>query len=401
MTKTARNLSKTGPVQVAIRGEKTMYANRETASLGSRLDAFTYAKVWFVPGKILDKNYENVAFASYDGLPDYDHPMAKFKIIQTDGGLKLTSVMYDHYAKVAEEWRSALENNDGSFKHAREAIAQAAIVNSTDVDATKNLGILNRVLGLQVRNFFLQNTVTPQPAPTLTFSADTFTEGSVAGKVSELMEPKLVPHTEARATQTLYKNVGHIAISEEAMMKGIHNTMALRQDKTLKDLARLINAQIATELETATGVAGADWGATSGTPPDSANNPIDDLQGILTTIEGNGSNGDYIAGHNRPITDLLTNKFIRGRGNVGIGTSVLSTNTPTESGLPSIFKDLAMTNTVAVVGNKDAVWLGQGPTSVAAYNNDVVGYQGWLAKQWWLPYLANAGFIRKLTGISA
>ena len=240
------------------------------------------------------------------------------------------------------------------------------------------------------------------PSPNLVFTVDTYTEGSVQEKLPELDEADLISHSESRTTKVLYKNVGHIAISEEAELKGSHPTQQLRQEKTMKDMARAINGQIATELETATDVAGSDWGATSGTPPDSSNNPIDDISGVMTTIEGNGFNVDYIAGHDRPITDLLTNKFIRGRGNVGIGTNVLGNNSVTESGLPaSIVKDQALTNTIATVASKDAVWLGQGPTAVASYTNDQAGYKGWLVKQWWFPYLAQGGAIRNLTGVSA
>ena len=128
---------------------------------------------------------------------------------------------------------------------------------------------------------------------------------------------------------------------------------------------------------------------------------MSDIQPVMTTIEGNGFDVDYIAGHDKPVTELLTNKFIRGRGNVGIGTDVLSTNNPSESGLPPIVKDQALPITTALVGSKDAVWLGQGATAVANYVNDQAGFRGWLVKQWWLPYLSQAGAIRELTGVTA
>lgn len=403
MAKTIRRPSNTQQMKVGIKGEVTKYANADTynALQTKNVDGFNYAKIWFLPGKIQDTIFENVAFGSYEGLPDVEKPIAKFTVENKNGVMTLKDKFFDHYANVMHAWKDAVDAEDGNIKRARERISTAAIVGSSDIDATKNLGILSRVLGLQTRSYFLNLLVTMIPSANLVFSVDTMTDGSVAGMVSELGEPKLIPHTETRATNVLYKNIGHIAISEEAKLKGSHNTMALRQDKTLRDLARLINSQIGTVGETATGVAGADWGAVSGTPPDSTNNPISDLEGVMTTIEGLGFNVDYIAGHNRPITDLLTNKFIRGRGNVGIGTNVLATNTPTEPGLVGIVKDQALTNTVALVGSKDAIWLGQGPTTIASYMNDIVGYEGWLAKQWWLPIIANAAGIRKSTGISA
>jgi hypothetical protein len=389
--------------------EKQNIVNRESqqriASAGGE-SGFGKGKVIFMAGKLADYGYENTAFAGLpDSLmqPDLDRPLAEFSVKMDQAGVPhLNLKPIDEIQNYMQIWNDEKAKANGNSVRASKEIATAGIVDSSTIDATKSLNILDRVLGLQVRDFFLMNTVTMVPANNLVFTIDTYAEGSVQEKVPELDSPQLISHTESRVTKVLYKNIGHIAISEEAEMKGSHATMQLRQDKTMKDMARVINAQIATELETASDVAGSDWGAVSGTPADSSNNPINDISGVMTTIEGNGFNVDYIAGHDRPITDLLTNKFIRGRGNVGIGTNVLANNAPSESGLPTnIIKDQALTNTIATVASKDAVWLGQGPTVVASYNNDQAGYKGWLVKQWWFPYLAQSGAIRNLTGISA
>jgi len=387
--------------------KSTAYANADTKSVveNGGLGAPT-GKVIYQAGK-LDDFYgnANTVFSvdpTNELIPDMDNPLGHFSASVAKSGLpELSFTAYDQYGEALKEW-SDLKSKYGAVG-ASKKIATANIVNSQTIDQTKSLNILDRVLGLQVRDFFLQTVVTPIPSPQLVFTVDTYNDGSVQGKVPELDEAELISHTESRSTQVLYKNVGHIAISEEADMKQSHPTMQLRQDKTMKDMARLINSQIATVLATATDVAGADWGAVSGTPPDSSNNPINDIQNVMTTIEGNGFNVDYVAGHDRPITDLLTNKFIRGRGNVGIGTDVLGKNVGIrELGIPAeIVKDQALPNTTALVGSKDAVWLGQGATIVANYLNDQAGYRGWLVKQWWLPYLAQAGAVRELTGVSA
>ena len=383
---------------------KTKYANNESkqriASAGGEA-GFGTGKIIFLAGKASDYGYTNTAFAGLpDTLmsPDMDRPLAELKVKVDNLGIPHLDIKpYDEIANVIQ----AIDEYTGPMKGLKESLATAGITNSSTIEQTKSLGILDRVIGLQVRDSFLMNTVTILPANNLVFSVDSMTDGSVQEKLPELDEPQLISHTESRATKVLFKNVGHIAISEEAEMKGQHPIMQLRQEKTMKDMLRAINGQVGAELETATDVAGSDWGAVSGTPADSSNNPLNDIGGVITTIEGNGFNVDYIAGHDRPIHDLVTNKFIRGRGNVGIGTNALLSHNISESGLPPIIKDQALTNTIATVASKDAVWLGQGPTVVASYLNDQAGYKGWLVKQWWFPYLAQAGAIRSITGISA
>lgn len=385
------------------------YVNQDSAnrinSVAGGEQGFNAGKVVFIAGKLEDSGYENVAFAGLEAgslKPDLDNPLAKFNVVTADGVPHLEIKPFDHYGESLKAYEDAKARNNGNTVRAIKSLATAGIVNSQTIDATKSLNILDRVLGLQVRDFFLMNAVTMVPSPNLVFTVDEYTEGSVQEKMPELDEAQLISHAESRVTNVLYKNVGHIAISEEADMKGIHPTQQLRQDKTMKDLARAINSQIATELETATNTtAGSDWGSISGTPPDSDFNPIADIQPAITKIEGRGFNVDFIAGHDRPLTDLSTNKFIRGRGNVGIGTNVMQANIVNETGLPQLLKDQALTDTLAIVASKDACWLGQGATAVASYVNDQAGYKGWIAKQWWFPYIAQQGAIEVLTGVSA
>lgn len=360
----------------------------------------------FVPGKVEDHGFVNTAFASYDGVtPDFEQPIARFDTVSENNVPTLKNTFYDGFASKMQEYTEAVQKY--GYKDAQRMIATAGIVNSSTVSATKALNILDRVLGLQTRSYFLEMAVTKIPAPQLVFSVDTFTEGSVQGKVPELTEPDLITHSESRATKTLYKNIGHIAETEEAMLMAIHNTQALRQDKTVRDMARLLNSQIATEMETATDVSAGDWGALDATYFVNNRNPVGDIQGVVTTIRGNGFNVDYMAMHDRPATDFLTNTHIRGMGGVGPsvlpGTAIagLNQNVINVAGFPTIIVDQAKTNTICTVGSKDAVWLGDGPTIVANYENNVAGYRGWLIKSWKFPYLAQSGAIRDLTSVSA
>jgi hypothetical protein len=390
-----------GPQSIGIRGEVTRYANQETANLGSKIDGYGAHKVWFMPGKIADFGHENTVFASYSGMPDFEKPMATFNVVKTKEGSVLKDRLLDQYPEVMKHWKDAMDAENGNVKRARERISSAGIVNSADIDQTKNLNILSKVLGLQTRSYFLQETVTFIPAPNLIISEDTYTEGSVAAKVSEGQEPALVTHSDARTTRVLYKNIGHIAITEEARLKSLHNISQLRQDKTLRDLARLINAQIGAILEAGTATGGADWGAVDATYLRSSNKPHNDIQTAVTTIRGNGFNVDYLAMHDRPALDLSSNDFIKGPGSQTSGLLQDNVDHFKIMGLPQVVIDQALTATLAIIGSKEGVGLGQGPTTIASYMNDVAGYEGWLAKQWWLPYSRNAGAFLVRTGISA
>ena len=362
----------------------------------------------FLPGNPTPdlKEFTNVAFVAADafGKPDFDKPVAKFSTATGANGLPvLEHTFYDQYAAEVQTIDDFIERY--GYKDGMKYVETANIVNSATVDTTKALNILDRVLGLQTRQYMLEMAVTKIPSPQLVFTVDTYVEGAVQAKVPELVRPDMQSHTESRGTQTLFKNVGHIAESEEATFKAIHNTFSLRENWTIRDLARVINSQIATEMETATDVAGSDWGArTSGV---SDNPPADDINGVLTTIQGNGFDVDYMAVHDRPAMDFTTNTHMLGGGQVGAAAPgapsapIWNTKTFSVPGFPPVIVDQAKTNTIATIASRDAVWLGVGPTIIANYEDVVAGYKGKLIKQWWFPFLSQAGAIRDLTGISA
>lgn len=388
--------------------KRTTFANQK-AKMAYKAGGEGRNSLVFMPGIAHEDHREfvNVAFAAADPItlaPDYDMPIARFDVVHNNGLPTLEHTFYDDFANAVQTVDDAIKNH--GYKRGLEQVATANIVNSTTIDATKSLNILDRVLGLQTRSYLLEMTVTKIPSPQLVFTVDEYTEGAVQAKVPELETPDLQSHTETRTTKTLYKNVGHIAESEEAMMKASHNTMSLRENWTIRDLARLLNSQISTELETATDVSGSDWGAKDATYGFSTNNPADDINTVVTTIEGNGFDVDFIAAHTRPAMDFVTNKWIRGDGSIGaappgVSAPIWGQKVFNVVGFPTVIADQAKTNTVATVGSKDAVWLGVGPTAIANYENVVAGYKGKVIKQWFFPYLSQAGAIRDLTGVSA
>lgn len=362
----------------------------------------------YIPGMANEdqRDLVNVAFASsgsFGSNPDFDTPIAKFEV-QTDAfGMPILGYkLYDHFASDVQTIDDYVARY--GFTKGMKEVAIANIVNSTTVDQTKSLGILDRVLGLQTRQYMLEMALTKIPAPQLTFNVDSYVEGSVQGKVPELDTPNLQSHSESRTPYTLFKNVGHIAESEEATFKATHNTMGLRENWTIRDLARLINSQVATVMESGTDVAGADWGAKTGIG--STNNPADDISGVVATIEGNGADVDFMVLGTRPSTDFVTNTWIRGSGSVGASPPGsppvnLGSKMYNVQGFPTVIVDQAKTSTLATVMSKDSVWLGVGPTVIGGYENVTAGFRGKIIKQWFFPVLIQQDFIRDLTGISA
>ena len=395
---------------------KTAYANQQSANAYEKAgDAANKGTIIHYTDPIQDTDFgANSIFGMSNGVADTSNPIAQItKKIKDDGTPSVSVAFYDDHGEKMKVWSQLVHK----YKSPREAYRQVktspsvgAIISTQSIDKTKSLNILDGVLGLQERDFFAEQVTTQLGANNLVVTLDRFTEGTVQAKVGEMQPPDLISHEESRITKVLYKNIGHIAETEEARLMALHDTMGLRQEKTIKDMNRLLNAQICEEINTMSTAkgnlvqAGADWGAHSAASagaPDSVNNPIDDIQNAMTIIEGNGFNTDYIAMHDRVLNDISTNKFILGRGNEGAKTEHLQSHSIKYGGIPTIVKDQAFANTNATIGNKGAVYLAEGPTVVAAYDEDVIGYRGWLIKQWRLPFIVEPEAIIQVTGVSA
>ena len=400
----------------------TKFANRHTqlAAAGG-VDA-GYNQVIYIPGgdDLHDRGFDKpTVFETLDGKlkPDYDEPLASYDVVLKDGIHTLEQTYDPDFGIQVEEVDSYLQGEirNGisplkALKNLKYGIGVAAgLVNAQTVDDTKALNIQEVVLGLQTRSFFLQNTVTKIAAPQLVFTYDEYFEGQVMAKVPEGMESDVVAHKESRTTQILYKNVGHITETEEAQLLASHDTMGLRQDKTTRDMARLLNIQIAAVLESGTNsTVAADWGSRSVTTGLADFRPADDIQPAVTKIEGRGFNVDYMTLHDRPWTDFNTNSENRGGG--GIDPAMQTPTIPITDknkmfplktyGFNGIV-DQALTDTLAIIGSKDAVWMGDGPTVVTNYEHDTRGYRGWMIKQWVKPVIVQEGALERLTGVSA
>jgi hypothetical protein len=290
-------------------------------------------------------------------------------------------------------YRSA---SDGKYyKQADSRVFEAQMIAPGDISAIEAVTILDEVLGLAVPQYVLRNVCRPVRMDSLTARVDIATALAGKEKVPPLVEAEIVAEAYTDVDFDLWKNVVHVAISDEARKKAAHDILGLHVSDAARDLARMENKQIDEALDGATDVAGADWG-------DITKNPYNDIVAVMTTIEGAGYPVDAIVAHPLVWGDFFGNPFVKGQlqGQVMPGGRVFSV-----PGLPGVtgYSDFSCLNTIAFVLSRaaPALVLGEGPTEAARYRDEKAGYDAYIIRQWLQPKLVLAGAIRELTGVHA
>jgi len=290
-------------------------------------------------------------------------------------------------------YRSA---SDGKYyKQADSRVFEAQMIAPGDISAIEAITILDEVLGLARPQYVLRNVCRPVRMDSLTARVDIATALAGKEKVPPLVEAEIVAEAYTDVDFDLWKNVVHVAISDEARKKAAHDILGLHVSDAARDLARMENKQIDEALDGVTDVAGADWGT-------STNNPYADIVGVMGTIEGAGYPVDSIVAHPLVWGDFFGNPFVKGQlqGQVMPGGRVFSV-----PGLPGMtgYSDFSCLNTIAFVLSRaaPALVLGEGPTEAARYRDEKAGYDAYIIRQWLQPKLVLAGAIRELTGVHA
>ena len=290
-------------------------------------------------------------------------------------------------------YRSA---SDGKYyKQADSRVFEAQMIAPGDISAIEAVTILDEVLGLARPQYVLRNVCRPVRMDSLTARVDIATALAGKEKVPPLVEAEIVAEAYTDVDFDLWKNVVHVAISDEARKKAAHDILGLHVSDAARDLARMENKQIDEALDGATDVAGADWG-------DTTKNPYNDIVAVMTTIEGAGYPVDAIVAHPLVWGDFFGNPFVKGQlqGQVMPGGRVFSV-----PGLPGVtgYSDFSCLNTIAFVLSRaaPALVLGEGPTEAARYRDEKAGYDAYIIRQWLQPKLVLAGAIRELTGVHA
>ena len=274
-------------------------------------------------------------------------------------------------------------------------VFEAQMIQPGDISAIEAVTILDEVLGLAIPQYVLRNVCRPVRMDSLTARVDVATALAGQEKVPPLVEAEIVAEAYTAVDFDLWKNVVHVAMSDEARKKAAHDILGLHVSDAARDLVRMENKQIDEELDTATDVAGTDWGTDT-------NNPYADIVGVMTTIEGAGHPVDAIVAHPLVWGDFFGNPYVKGqlRGEVLPGGRIFAV-----PGLPGVrgYSDFACLNTSAFVlsTSAPALVLGDGPTEAARYRDEKAGYDAYIIRQWLQPQLVLSGAIRELTGVHA
>jgi len=290
-------------------------------------------------------------------------------------------------------YRSA---SDGKYyKQADSRVFEAQMIAPSDISAIEAVTILDEVLGLAVPQYVLRNVCRPVRMDSLTARVDIATALAGKEKVPPLVEAELSAEAYSKVDFDLWKNVVHVAISDEARKKAAHDILGLHVSDAARDLVRMENKQIDEALDGATDVAGADWG-------DTTKNPYNDIVPAMATIEGAGYPVDAIVANPLVWGDFFGNPFVKGQlqGQVMPGGRIF--NLP---GLPGVrgYSDFACLSTIAFVlsTSAPALVMGEGPTEAARYRDEKAGYDAYIIRQWLQPKLVLAAAIRELTGVHA
>ncbi len=290
-------------------------------------------------------------------------------------------------------YRSA---SDGKYyKQADSRVFEAQMIAPGDISAIEAVTILDEVLGLAVPQYVLRNVCRPVRMDSLTARVDIATALAGKEKVPPLVEAELSAEAYTDVDFDLWKNVVHVAISDEARKKAAHDILGLHVSDAARDLLRMDTRQIDDALDGATDVAGADWG-------DTTKNPYNDIVPAMATIEGAGYPVDAIVANPLVWGDFFGNPFVKGQlqGQVMPGGRIF--NLP---GLPGVrgYSDFACLSTIAFVlsTSAPALVMGEGPTEAARYRDEKAGYDAYIIRQWLQPKLVLAGAIRELTGVHA
>jgi hypothetical protein len=342
-----------------------------------------------------------------DRAPTYDAGMkivpsvaaiAKAKKLKAEGKINSDQARFSIYNK-HDGWQDAANEY---FEDRKIKGRTAGVMTPTDYSGVEVTNVLSTLLGLPERAFVLQNAPLTIPTPYLDVRADVWSGFDVSEDIKLGAEIPTGQGTLTSTTYTLKLNAAHIAMYDETTMKP-HYWDIWRQNleniarRMVKKKAQLIQA----ELETASTSTGVDWGVSSGGL--STNNPVDQLGTAADTIVQNDGNPDSIAMHDRAFRDFISNTFVHGTSqNMPPMQSPGAAKIVNITGVPyTFYVDNLMTNTVAVLFDKQAIAAFQGPTMTAGYRDPTHRYDGYIVVDYFLAKITQTGKIRKVTPVSA
>jgi len=276
----------------------------------------------------------------------------------------------------------------------------AGIVDSPSVSTITTTDLLQQIVNSQYRAFFARSGVSEIAVPRLALDIPLGTKFNAAKNVGELVEAPLRQEDFTKVSFALQKHVVHVAASDEASLKADIEPFQYNIGQAAGSLQKAWNEDIVTVIEGFTGVGGSDWGDKVTGDNFSKFKPLDDIEGVYTTIFGNHYIPDTITMHPRVWNDFASNTWVNGYDPAVDRNLVGVFPLPKIPGV-TVVVDPGFTNTVATLYDRRGVMFGNGPTVAEQYRNAAAGYNGWIIRQWGQPLKIDDAAGRKLTAVSA
>ena len=281
----------------------------------------------------------------------------------------------------------------------------AGILSSDDYTGIEVTTVLSTMLGVEERNFVLQDAIRVINSPTIEFNIDTWTGWDVQENLQVGDDIFADEGSFTRTNVVMTFDAAHIAMYDALNYKPhYHDIWRTNLENIGRRMVRSHARKIGTLLETATGVSAGDWGAY--TTDHSTRSPYADIGTVADTIVGNDGNPSRIAMHDKVYRTMAGNTHVKPALG-GYGTEVTpnlgAAKTVTNGILPAgytAYIDNLMTSTVAVVYDPEAFVWGQGPTGTAQYRDVPHLYDGYITFDWNKEKLVQSGKARKLTGVA-
>lgn len=206
----------------------------------------------------------------------------------------------------------------------------------------------------------------------------------------------------SRQTFNLTKDVSTIAMTDESQLRLVHDMWAQQINNATTDFKRLKANKIATTLESATSVTGADW--STFTTDHNTNSPFKDVGATADTIFANNGSPNILTSHDKSWRVYSQSTYVKGVLQAiplpNMSLAKVITEVP---GMPGFtwYTDNEHTNSIIMVFDKTSVAMLQGPVKTEQYRLSREGIDGYVYRDWSLPVILVPGRIRKITGVNS
>jgi len=330
-------------------------------------------------------------------LPTYTHGMNIIRTARREGR-SLTATERDQLQNnfyVSDYWRNLANEYKG-------LVRTGGVITSDDYSGITVLNVMAELLGTRYMQHTIVQAVTTVNTPSITLQIDTYSKFTASSNVDEGITVPTKKGGFSRQSVNLLKDVGHLAFSDEVLMRPYyHDIYQTQVENVVADLQRIKARKIAVNIELATNVTGTDWTTTTGNF--STNNPYNDIGGVGDTILLNGGIPDTIISADKPFRSFISNTWVKGAITAvpdnTFGARIIG-NVP---GLPTFtwYIDNEKSTTAVCEMDKKSVILAQGPVRTAQYRYEEAGVDGYITRDWNGVQTVQSGFIRNITGVNS